>query len=522
VIPRKTANPGFGLFEKSCYEDLLAAFFAGLYLAIFYTFNNLTLLRPEGIMVIFSLAILPVMALTFLIHSLFFLIGKKEKAQVVIVFVLSAFLLFMLNPALRGFELVRRFFEFFRTEYLLATFLFVFTLAVLLAFLFQKKTNVYSILLGLMSITALMMGISNTMIRTSPFIEKEGGEFQYQQVTLKQTPNIYFILSDGFGSFAFMEDQGIDVSGFSRRLAELDFRLYEDTYSNYQPTTSAMPAMLNMEHHYYTFNENRVHFSEVSTAARRVIGGDNNVSHVLRNNGYSIQYIHAGTYLLVQGCSADSCFPELDRLVGVKIILSHIFKSDLLSVEDKVSRKNSLEEVQSEVSRLMTGRESSPRFQYIHVYTPSHSPNKDFGRCDERVELRNYAKRLEHASAYMINQIEDILALDPEAVIVLAGDHGPFILNNCSPLGTIDTVEEYRDRAGILTAIRWPKSYRGEYDDRIVTGVNLFRFLLASLALDATPLLQSAVSDDVFIRDEALRSYMVIQGGKPLAESQPN
>jgi hypothetical protein len=465
--------------------------------------------------------ILPLLFFAFLVYSVFYLVGKREKAPVVIIFVTSAFLLIMLNPALLGIDLIRRYFEAFDGNYILANVMFVFTLAALVAFIFQRKLAVYAVLLGIMSIAAIVMGFSNMATRPSPLASKSGLGSHLQQVTLGQKPNIYFILADGFGSFAYMNEHGVDVSEFSENLVENGFRLYEDTYSNYQPTTSAMPAFLDMQHHYYMLNESRAHFSEVSRVARRVIGGDNNVSHILRNNGYSIQYIHSGTYLLFQGCTADTCFPELDRLVGVKIILSHVFKRDLLADGDKVSRYSSVDEIRSEVSRLLDKQDAVPRFQYIHAYTPNHSPNKVAGICDEALELSSYAERVEYASRYMTNQIEDILAQDPEAVIVLAGDHGPFISNKCSPLGTLDTVEEYRDRAGILTAIRWPKSYRGEYDDRIVTGVNLFRFLLASLAFDATPLLQSAVSDDVFIRDRALRPYIVIQDGKPLAESKP-
>ena len=224
--------------------------------------------------------------------------------------------------------------------------------------------------------------------------------------------------------------------------------------------------------------------------------------------------------MLLQGCSADSCYPELDRLVGAKIILSHIFKRDLLSVQDKVSRYDSVDAIPVEVARLMDGRPGGPRFQYIHAYTPSHSPNKVAGICDEALELTNYAQRVDTASTFMLSQIEDIVSRDPDAVIVLAGDHGPFISNQCAPLARISSAEDYRDRAGILMAVRWPESYRGEYDDRIVTGVNLFRFVLASLAADAAPLVNSAAADDVFVRERSGQIFRVVKDGAALAEPQ--
>ena len=52
------------------------------------------------------------------------------------------------------------------------------------------------------------------------------------------------------------------------------------------------------------------------------------------------------------------------------------------------------------------------------------------------------------------------------------------------------------------------------------TDINLFRFVLASLAQNATPLISSAVPDDIFIRDGRLRPYRIIANGYPLPNPQ--
>ena len=111
-------------------------------------------------------------------------------------------------------------------------------------------------------------------------------------------------------------------------------------------------------------------------------------------------------------------------------------------------------------------------------------------------------------------EIGDIIARDPKAIVVIAGDHGPFISRACSK-SYIDTLSEYRDRAGALIAIRWSTNYDGRYDDRISSLVNMFRYVLASLAQDEAPLVQSAVPDDVFIRAGNL-IFKIIDNGKPL------
>ena len=367
-----------------------------------------------------------------------------------------------------------------------------------------------------MTLAALLMGAGRMAVGDSP--ARAGGELppELRQLVLEQTPNIYFILADGYASLAYMKEREIDVSALTGFLVKRGFRVYEDTYSNYQPTTSAMPAMLNMSHHYYTLSGHHVNFTEVDQASRKIIGGDNNVSRILRGNGYSIQYVHNGTYLFLQGCSADSCFPRIDGLAGARILLSHMLRRDLLSEEDKAWETTTIDEMRAQVSSLMDDAATTPRFQYIHAFgQPGHSSNSSKGKCDESVELKKYAIRVESAGRFLREQISEITERDPSAVVVVAGDHGPFISKRCTKNAYIDSASDYRDRAGAMMAIRWPSSYDGRYDDRISSGVNLLRYVLASLAEDPEPLLETAVPDDVFIRAGG-RIFKVVERGKPL------
>ena len=501
--------------DKTGYAALLASFVAGLYVTVFYTLNNLTMLQEGGIFFIFSIVTIPLLGLTIFIYYPLHLAGKGDQAQIVVVFIISAFLLFLLRPTLLGIGFVGGFYGIFAADqYILANILFVLIPSILLTVVFKKNVQKYAMVLGIMTITAVLMNFGQiTGDRAATAAVKKLSP-QLQSVSLKEKPNIYFILADGYSSLAYMKDHGIDVSNLTEYLSDNGFRLYEDTYSNYQPTTNAMPAILDMDHHYYSLIGHRVHFSEVSKAARMVIGGENNVSYILRRNGYSIQYIHNGTYLLLQGCSADVCFPQIDGLAGARIILSYMFKTDLLSEQDKAWESQTLEQMREQVATLMDDDRNSPRFQYIHALAPSHAPNHLEGKCDESSEVQKYARRVEWAGEYLRKQISEIIERDPDALIMVAGDHGPFISKKCSRTAYIDKISDYRDRAGALMAIRWSKSYDGKYDDRIVSGVNLFRYVLASLAEDETPLLQTAVPDDVFIMGH--RIFKIIDNGKPL------
>ncbi len=115
--------------------------------------------------------------------------------------------------------------------------------------------------------------------------------------------------------------------------------------------------------------------------------------------------------------------------------------------------------------------------------------------------------------------IDSILSKDPTAVIVLAADHGPFIENRCQRRFDISTLAEYRDRVGVLMAIRWPSGYDGRYDERIKTTVNTFRYVLASLADNESELLSTVVPDDVYVlgNNDILK---IIENGEVLATAR--
>jgi len=513
-------KPFLKSLDKTGYEALLASFVAGLYVTVFYHLNNLTMLREGDIFVIFGIVTLPLLSLTIVLYYPLHLLGKGHQAQMVVVFLVSVFLVFLLRPALVGISFVSSFLGIFGADhYILANILFVLIPSTLLTIVFKNNLSKYAIVLGIMTVAAVLMNFGQTIGNSAVNAGVKKLSPQLQSVFLKETPNIYFLLADGYGSFAYMKEHRIDVTNLTEYLSDNGFHLYEDTYSNYQPTTSAIPAMLDMDHHYYSLTGHDVNFSEVSKASRTVIGGENNVSYILKRNGYSIQYIHNSNYLLLQGCSADVCFPPSDGLAGVKIILSHMFKTNLLSEEDKAWKSITIEQLRKEVATLIDDDKNSPRFQYIHIFKPGHALNKVVGICDENSELEKYAQRVESAGQLLRQQIDEIIVRDPEALIIVSGDHGPFISKKCNWGDYIDNTSDYRDRAGAIMAIRWSKSYAGEYDERIVSTVNLFRYVLASLAEDETPLLNTTVPDDVFIHVGEM-IYKVLGDGKPLIPPQ--
>jgi hypothetical protein len=86
----------------------------------------------------------------------------------------------------------------------------------------------------------------------------------------------------------------------------------------------------------------------------------------------------------------------------------------------------------------------------------------------------------------MRHDVEMVVENDPKAIVVVAGDHGPYLTRNC--FGISDAFAEVsrldiQDRYGAFLAIRWPSEDYEEYDD-ITVLQDLFPAVFAYIFAD--------------------------------------
>ncbi|MBL6734721.1 MAG: hypothetical protein ISP86_02420 [Shewanellaceae bacterium] len=102
---------------------------------------------------------------------------------------------------------------------------------------------------------------------------------------------------------------------------------------------------------------------------------------------------------------------------------------------------------------------AQPRFVYTHT-GPGHSQNS--GRCRNN-EAELFEERLKIANQEMKDDIAHIEAVDPGAIIIINGDHGPYLTKNCTTLdekyqGQDVNRLDLQDRYGAFLAIRLPQN----------------------------------------------------------------
>ncbi len=285
------------------------------------------------------------------------------------------------------------------------------------------------------------------------------------------TPNIYLLAFDSYVINETMLGYGIDNSAQEKYLEALGFELYPHTYSLCSSSIRTMSLTLNASTEFYG-------------RERRGVSGDGIVQNLLKSFGYETYGIFPGDYYFQGiGSSYDSSFPSMEfREAPHRSLMKAIFMGEFrFDMFGEAPREQFIE-------HKLSGFESvpnKPRFVYAHEALIGHS----LGVCRPN-ETALYEARLISANYEMKQNIETITRKDPGAIIVVAGDHGPYLTKNCyrwldraydiSEISRLDI----QDRYGTFLAIKWPTEDFSEYDD-ITVHQDIFPAIFAYLFEDA-------------------------------------
>jgi hypothetical protein len=313
------------------------------------------------------------------------------------------------------------------------------------------------------------------------------------------TPNIYLLVYDAYVINETMLQYGIDNSAQEDHLKALGFELYPHTYTVGSCSISTMSRTLNASTEFYG-------------DMRKGVSGDGIVQNLLKSFGYETYGMFWSAYFLQGiGSSYDFSFPtdspetsSSHELVTKAIFMGQFafaIEFNTISHERFVKRKISTFE----------SVPSGPRFVYMHVFLPGHSQNS--GACLPD-ETALFEERLVQANYEMKQDIETITQKDPSAIIVVAGDHGPYLTKNCYATGGQYGISEIsrldiQDRFGTFLAIKWPNEDFSQYDD-ITVVQDIFPAIFAYLFEDDT--LLDARIDPTTLYPEVISGASVSSG----------
>ena len=254
----------------------------------------------------------------------------------------------------------------------------------------------------------------------------------------KNRPNIFLLVYESYLGNETMLAHGIDNSDQESFLKENGFDIYKGIWSLDSPSRPSMSAVLGL-----------CEFS---------CDGPKEVSQIVfADNGYRTVGIFPSTYFLRgKFGSYDHEFPNFSSdsaMVLLRQVLAGEFRFD--AIFDSVDYQEYL----SKKLAVLERKSSAPTFLYTHNRYPGHSQIS--GRAiGNEVEL--YRSGLIRANEEMREDVTTAIKNRPGAVVIVCGDHGPYLTKNCAHTGgayditDIDRLD-IQDRYGCFLAIRWPE-----------------------------------------------------------------
>jgi|GEM_PF-6409573 len=470
---------------------------SGLYACSFNILNNLAMFSTSTILLVLLAIVIPPILVSVVIGKFFVRTKLKNYAYAFCAWFCISWILFFLHEPVKSIPLFNSLFS--NIHWFSRYFMLVLVPGFVGGWLFRKNIKKLSVVLTAMLVTAIALNINQITSRVGNeniFRNKSdsGNSVWFKPV---ETPNIYFILADGLASFKYLRELGFPADQFVDHLEDQTFVVYEDTFANIHPTLLSMASILNFQ---------LVESGNWETA-RQVISNPIELKHNLKSAGYGLEYFHMADYLLLRGCSADTCFPQLNKFKEAQAMLSRIRGKKHVAADwsNYVDHDTLLDQIE-----ISLKTHDTPMFRYVHSYYPAHSPNNVRASCNKELEIVRYKKRVEDELDRLKLFIDGILAEDPNSIIILSSDHGPWISNNCTWHGIPDSVSGVRDRIGAAIAVKWPKTYDNRFDSEIFSTVNLIKYVMASLNDHDSKDLRFE-SEDLYVLDKRGRPTLIVK-----------
>lgn len=321
-------------------------------------------------------------------------------------------------------------------------------------------------------------------------------------VNLKNKPNVYYIILDGYGRSDVLKDiYDYDNTGFIDGMQKKGFYVGSKSTSNYSSTVLSMASSLNMDYidKLFDIEEESNNFLPLYDSIY-----ENKVASFFQNQEYEFAVITTGNYYS-DIKDADIYIPTAYSLSEFEIGVFNSTPIPVLLSFSRVTRKIFTLDIQrfavlnafNELEKIASL--NKPVFVFVHIESP-HAPFV-FGKDGEEVEflstvgdaegpeliydrglgkdryLKMYRNQTKYISKRISDSVEHILSVSQiDPIIIVQGDHGPRSFNDWNNMSD----EDYKETMSILNLYYFPD---GDYSNlyQNITPVNSFRVIINKL-----------------------------------------
>jgi hypothetical protein len=344
----------------------------------------------------------------------------------------------------------------------------VFFLAALVIFLLlavnKKLLYIFAIIFFVVNIATALFQSDETSSYQA--IEQESGILNFTaQRTPVHTPDVYLMIYESYANQEMLDYYGYDNSEQLNFLLDQGFAIYDGIY------TVGPRSLLSIAH--------LLHVDPLARFANRrdIIAKDAHGLAAFKAAGYSNHSIMTNDYM-IRGSDPllyDEYYPnptDPDYSVASSRIIIDAVLEGQFRVDAEFSRVSN-EMYVTEKRKFLAQEVSQPRFLYTHNNYPGHSPDTGVLRPNE---TQLYLDKFAVANEEMRQDIQSHANANRDAIIIIAGDHGPYLTKNGKELETYAKSDisriDVQDRYGVFLAIKWPeKEIVDQYDIDILQDV---------------------------------------------------
>jgi hypothetical protein len=306
------------------------------------------------------------------------------------------------------------------------------------------------------------------------------------------TPNVYWFLLDAFAGPVYLEEElGVDTAPFVEFLEGRGFRVPIASRTNYPFTHLAVTSALQLDYVYEGVEE-----PPTGTFAS-ILRGDSLTVDTFRANGYAYVHAYSGLWSGSRcGGLEDVCIGDHGPLSDTQWALASATPLiDVVADEEANSTIAAANDPALVVGRVLESAPPSPYYAMIHLMNP-HTPFLRDATCGVRdipLSFKAWGDGPEYADAVrclfqqLRGAVDRILSVDPDAVIVVQGDHGPRLGLDRDTRGEVLLDGEMYFSA--FSAMRLPGGCADTVPEDM-TMVNTFRLVFACLAGEEPDLLE--------------------------------
>lgn len=318
-----------------------------------------------------------------------------------------------------------------------------------------------------------------------------------------ERPNVYWFVLDEHANAPEVERwTGTDTSWFAEDLEARGFTTSSSSHSGYLFTHLSMSSTLAMA---YAYEPGR-HYPTEYPLAVPILQGENPVVATFEANGYRYVFAPDGSSEWAD-CrpmtGTRTCIDPLEPALSLRGPHTELVRTTPIGSLGLPMVHNDFTSVLDGVDQLRATEPDQPLFVYAHLLTP-HYPYRWGPGCEPRStwiegttlsgeeRAAAYGNEVECVDREAIRAFDRIIADDPDAVIIVQGDHGSSLSFNWTTPFDEWSGRSFSERFGALNAMRLPSACA----DRSIEGeplVNTFRIVLACLAGTEPDLLDTRV-----------------------------